>query len=147
MEKYIWKYTPFKNALFAKYTTDWDCADETGWYWVIKDSPLCLEDLKSKYRYEIKKGLSNFNIVPINSCEYPDELYDIAIDTLRTYPKAYQHIPDKDDFVKKLPTWKFTFGAFCKEDNKLCGYIIMVEHDEVLYYSEQRVLQECEKKI
>jgi len=58
------------------------------------------------------------------------------VNTLRTYLTAYQN----EQFVKMLPTWKYTFGAFSKEDQRLCGYIIMVERDEVLYYSEQRVL-------
>ena len=141
----IWKCKPWKKALFARYTSDWDCEEETGWYWVIKDTPICLDKLKCKHRYEIKRGLSNFVIEPINPVEYPDELYDIAVDTLRTYPKSYQRIPEKELFVNNLPTWKFTFGAFSKENHKLCGYIIMVDREEVLYYSEQRVLQECEK--
>ena len=145
LTKDIWKYKPWKKAFFAKYTSDWDCTEKTGWYWVIKDTPIDLQKLKGKHRYEIKKGLSNFTVKPINPVEYPDEVYDIAVDTLKTYPRSYQHIPDKKSFVDKLSTWKFTFGAFGKESHKLCGYIIMVERDEVLYYSEQRVLQNCEK--
>lgn len=60
----IWKYKLWKKAFFAKYTSDWDCEEETGWYWVIKDTPIDLEKLKSKHRYEIKKGLSNFIVKP-----------------------------------------------------------------------------------
>lgn len=142
----LWSKGVFKKALFAKYTTNWDCDEETGWYWVIKDTPICLENLKSKHRYEIKKGIANFEVKPIEPCNYPDELYEIAVDTLKTYPSAYQNIPSKEQFVKMLPTWEFTFGAFSKENERLCGYIIMVERDEVLYYSEQRVLQSCEKQ-
>lgn len=142
----IWKLSPWNKALLAKYTTDWDCEEETGWYWIIQDRPLDLGELNSKKRYEIKKGLENFFVKPILPMEYPDELYEIAIDTLKTYPKSYRILPDKEAFIKMLPTWKFTFGAFDKETGKLSGYIIMVEQKDVLYYSEQRVLQKCEKK-
>lgn len=133
------------KALFAKYTSDWDCPEETGWYWVIRDTPISLDEFKAKHRYEIKKGLAHFSVSPIDPTSYPDELYNIAVDTLKTYPKSYRYIPTKEQFVKSLPSWKFTFGAFDIETHELCGYIIMVERDEVLYYSEQRVLQRCEK--
>lgn len=146
LTKEIWKCRPWNKALLAKFTSDWDCEEETGWYWVIQDSPLELDKLKSKKRYEIRKGLKNFYVRPINPMKYPEELFEIAVDTILSYPKAYQILPDKEQFIQKLPTWKFTFGAFDKETKKLCGYIIMVEREEVLYYSECRVLQNCERR-
>ena len=105
-QKGIWHRLPFKRAFFAKYTTDWDCEESTGWYWIIKDSPLNLDEMKSKHRYEIKKGLSYFEIKVIDPTQYPDELYAITVDTIGTYPKAYKSIPDKDQFVKKFHNGK-----------------------------------------
>ncbi|MDG4515442.1 hypothetical protein [Streptococcus suis] len=143
-DKKLWQ-KQWKKVLFAKYTSDWDCEEETGWYWCIKDDPFDMSDVKAKYRYEIRKGIENFDVKVINPSEYTDQLYDVTVDALRQYPKAYQNIPNKETFLKQIPTWKVpTFAAFDKMGG-IVGYINMVEREEVFYFSSLRVKKECEK--
>ncbi len=145
--KNLWKKPLWKKALFAKYTSDWDCDTENSWYWIIHDSPYDVSKLKSKYRYEMRKAQENFDVKIIEPLSYVDELYEVRVSALSSYPKAYRNIPEKEQFAKSVKTFKKpTFGAFCKENGKLCGYITIVERDEVIYYSGQDVIKEYEKK-
>lgn len=145
--KKIWQQPLWKKALFAKYTSDWDCRTENSWYWIVNDSPFDVSKLKSKYRYEMKKAQENFDVKVIDPLSYVDDLYEIRVSSLSSYPKAYRIIPEKEQFAKSVGTFKKpTFGAFYRETGKLCGYITIVERDEVVYYSGQDVIKEYEKK-
>ena len=52
--KDFWKEN--KNALLARWTSDFDCGYETNWWYVIKDDPFDITTLKSKRRYESIRG-------------------------------------------------------------------------------------------
>lgn len=40
----------------ARWTSSFDCGHETNWWYVIKDTPFDINELKKKRRYEIRKG-------------------------------------------------------------------------------------------
>lgn len=48
--------------LLARWTENFDCGYETNWWYVIKDTPFDVNTLRSKRRYEINKGIKNFEI-------------------------------------------------------------------------------------
>ena len=58
--------TRIKKALFARWTSEFDCGYETNWWYVIKDKEFDLSALKSNYRYKINKGNKNFDVRVIN---------------------------------------------------------------------------------
>lgn len=75
--KQIWREN--KKALFARWTSEFDCGYETNWWYVIKDKAFNLSALKSNYRYKINKGIKNFDVRVINPEEYVGELYEVYI--------------------------------------------------------------------
>ena len=83
----IWGKQEFKGALFARWTTDFDCKEETDWWYIIKDKPFDINSLKAKRRYEINKGLKNFDVKKINPLDYLEEIANIQISVWLTYPK------------------------------------------------------------
>lgn len=87
-----------------------------------------MSNVKAKYRYEIRKGIEYFDVKVINPLEYIDQLYDVTVDALKQYPKAYRNIPDKETFVKQIPTWKVpTFAAFDKNGGVLWDILIWLK--------------------
>lgn len=145
-ERGLWRKPLWRQAYFAKYTTDFDCGTELPWYYVICDKPFDLTKLKSKFRNEMKKALDNFDVRVIRPEEHVDELYAVKVSALSSYPKAYRSIPTREAFEKSVPTFKEPcFAAFCKEDGKLAGYINMVEQGDVILYSGQHVDKEYER--
>ncbi len=111
----------------ARWTTGWDCGHETNWWYVIKDEPFDIWTLKSKRRYEVKKGNKNFEVKIINPVEYGAELYRVQTAAFSAYPKKYRPSVDKERFINEIETWKEydVFGAFFKETNELAGYALL----------------------
>lgn len=68
----IWKIKG-GTPLLARWTTDFDCSYETNWWYVIKDTPFNISELKAKRRYEINKGIKNFEVKQIDPCEFKED--------------------------------------------------------------------------
>lgn len=115
----IWKIG--STPLLARWTTDFDCGYETNWWYVIKDTPFNISELKAKRRYEINKGIKNFEVKQIDPCEFKEELYCVQVAAFSAYPEKYRPTVDKDVFIKGIDNWKehTVFGVFFRESNKL----------------------------
>lgn len=84
----IWKVRDGGAPLLARWTSDWDCREETEFYWCIKDDGFDIAKLKAKLRYEINKGKKNFETRIIDPREYVDEIYSVYLDSLKGYPAS-----------------------------------------------------------
>ena len=120
----IWQID-HKTPLLARWTTDFDCGYETNWWYVIKDTPFDISKLKAKRRYEINKGVKNFNVIKINPLDFKEELYNVTVAAFSAYPKKRRPTVNKESFISGLETWEnyILFGAFYRETNELCGYV------------------------
>ena len=65
-------------ALFARWTSEFDCGKETSWWYVIKDTPFDISKLKAKRRYEINKGKKNFEVKRIRALDYSEQLFEVT---------------------------------------------------------------------
>ena len=142
----IWK--AFSRApLLARWTTEFDCGEDTGWYYVIKDAPFDISKIKAKKRYVINKGNECFDVERINPLDYPDELYNTLVAAIKSYPPKEQHIPKREHFLKSLNTWsdKMVFAAFRKEDRKLCAYALVTPHGTYYDFTSMKSIPEFEK--
>ncbi len=135
------------TAFIARWTIDWDCEHETNWWYVIKDEPFDINSLKSKRRYEIKKGNKNFEVRIINPVEYIDEIYEVTVEAFSSWPQKYRPSVDEGSFKKSLYTWnnKCVFGAFSRENGSLCGYATVEEYSGYAAFTTLRVKPEAEK--
>ena len=122
----IWKM--IGSPLFACWTTDYDCGYETNWY-VVKDTPFDIAELKAKRRYEINKGVKNFRVEKINPIEHKEELYFVQVDAFSAYPDKYRPKVDKAEFFRSIDQWcGFSiFGCFSNETGELTGYALLAE--------------------
>ena len=121
-----------KNALLARWTTDFDCGYETNWWYVIKDSSFDISTLKAKRRYEINKGTKAFEIKEIHPTEYAQELYTVQVAAYSAYPKKYRPSVQKDTFLASIEGWKryTVLGAFYRETGELTGYALLEKRTE-----------------
>ncbi len=116
-----------KKPLFARWTTDFDCESETSWWYVIKDTPFDIANIKAKRRYEINKGIKNFDVRLISAVEHKEAMYQIQHEAFATYPKKYRPNSNKDKFFKNAEGLDrqdkvVVFGAFLRETEELVGY-------------------------
>lgn len=136
------------TAILARWTTDWDCGYETNWWYVIKDTPFDINELKSKRRYEINKGKKNFIVKRINPTDYQNEMVEVTKSAYSSWPEKYRPIVDENQFKQGLSSWKnnIVYGGFDNEDNRLCAYSYLTEYSEHLEFSVLRACPESEKK-
>lgn len=146
-DKNIWKENGNK-ALFARWTTDFDCGYETNWWYVIKDEAFDISTLKSNYRYKINKGIKYFDVRIIDPMDYQEDLYRVQVAAFSAYPKKYRPTVDKKDFVEGIKNWGSfkVFGAFYREENRLVGYSLLRRNeDKWIDLSVQKTVPEYEK--
>ena len=106
----VWKLSG-KRPLFARWTSDFDCVPETGWYWCIKDTLYDIDTLNSNRRYKIRKGRKNFRVELIEPKKYAPELAFICRMAFECYPTLYKPKFNERDFINSI-----LYGAW---DNKL----------------------------
>ena len=142
-----------KKPLLARYTTNWDCGYDTGWWYVIKDTPFDISALKTKRRYEITKAMRFFDVKEIKTSSFIDDLCEIQEKAWAVYPAKYRPVFDKQAFVKMLAQWDDQinqgslkiFGAFFKENGKLCGYTNVVCREKYFSLAIQKAIPDFEK--
>lgn len=142
----IWKVVG-GTPLLARWTTDFDCGYKTNWWYVIKDTPFDITELKAKRRYEINKGIKNFEVKVINPTEYKEELFSVQVDAFSAYPEKYRPQVDKQDFLLSIDTWRdFTiFGCFYRETGELTGYALLEESESYIDFKSMRTIPAYEK--
>lgn len=138
-----------KFVVLARWTTEFDSEVETNWWYVIKDKPFNIDSLKAKRRYEINKGKKNFDVRLINPIDYINELVDIQRKVYECYPKQYRpdlsEVKIKGDVLKWDREEMSIYGAFSKEDNRLCGFAMMINQKEYANFAMLKVEPESEK--
>lgn len=145
----IWKVGGKGNiALFARWTSDWDCDQKTDWWYVIKDDGFDIASLKAKRRYEINKGKKNFDVQEIVAEEYSNEIFNITMEAYKEYPAKYRPYVEKVSFINNLKSWtKYrVYGAFDRETDELCGYAYLSVHQNYVDFNCLKTMPKSEKK-
>lgn len=141
----IWKLN--KGAKMVRWHSDWDCKNETQWWFCIKDTPFNLMDLKAKRRYEINKGSKYFDIKKIIPSDFYEELWEITVLAYSSWPAKYRPPISKERFFKQLQEWncKVFFGAFEIESGNLKGYAVLEDNKTYVEFMILRVDPDSEK--
>ncbi len=141
----IWN--DYKNLILARWTTDFDCQEETNWWYVIKDTPFDISHLKSKRRYEINKGIKNFIVREIVPSDYCEAIWKISVAAYETYPKSYRPQIIHDKYINTISKWKYykTYGAFSVSDGALCGYACLLKEGKYIDFCMMKAFPEREK--
>ncbi len=143
----VWNLTG--GPLLARWTTDFDCGEETNWWYVIKDEPFDISALKAKRRYEITKGKKNYEIRQIDPAEHIPEICRIQNAAHAQYPAKYRRTVDEDNVARQVSDWghRRTFGAYDVQTGELSGYALITHHGErYIGFDQMKVCPEAEKK-
>lgn len=133
--------------LLIRWTEDWDCPNKTEFWYCIKDTAFNIEKLKSKRRYEIKKGVKNFDINKIDPTVYGEEIYRVAVEAFAAYPEVYRPRFTKEEFLSGLKAWSNSdvFGAFNKGTNELVGYAQLEMGKRAINFFVEKSMPQYEK--
>lgn len=111
---------------------DFDCGYETNWWYVIKDTPFDISALKAKRRYEINKGIKNFDVKEIDPVNCAEKLCNVQIAAYSAYPPKYRPYFDRQKFLSSVQKWDcfVCIGAFDRASEELCGYALLSKESE-----------------
>lgn len=145
----IWK-NEFRTALFARWTSQFDCGYETPWWYVIKDSPFDILAVNSNTRYKINKGRKIFRVERIDPGKYIDQIYEVQVAAYSQYPSKYRPAIDKEKLERTIcNSWTvenvWMYGAFYRETEELAGYVLMTRNGNCLNLVSQKAVPAFEK--
>ena len=143
----VWNLTG--GPLLARWTTDFDCGEETNWWYVIKDEPFDISALKAKRRYEITKGKKNYEIRKIDPMENVAAIWQIQNAAYAEYPAKYRVTVDIENVLRQVAGWQHreTYGAYDLQTGALAGYALITHHgDRYIGFDQMNVYPEAEKK-
>ncbi len=136
------------NALFARWTSHFDCGYETNWWYCIKDKWEDISILNAKQRYRIKKGLNNVDIhVIVGGFKREDDqlasnIFECAVECFADYPEEYRPILQKETFTK----WLLSLGKLVdiwvcsdKEIGDVCGYGYCTRQENMVHLSQIKI--------
>ena len=137
-----------QKILFARWSSDWDCGEETSYWYVIKDTPFDIASLKSKRRYEINKGLSHFRVGKLDYKAEKDGIYHVRLAAGQGYSKTPK-IDQEKLFSAIEHRWDtlytHTYGAWSKETGKLCAYALCRQNGRYMNFALLYANPNCEK--
>lgn len=116
------------KAYFLRWPSDYDCGFETEWWYVIKDKSYKLDELSSKRRLEIKKGIKRCIVKRVDA-EYIAkncyEVYKRAFNSYDTFQKPMGQEEFYNSMMSKKGNQVFDFWvALSKTDSKAIGYFM-----------------------
>lgn len=112
----------YGSALFARWTTDFDCGYDTGWYYIIKEAPFDIQDLEAKSRKHIRQALKKTYVKKVDPREYAEQLYAVDLAVCKTYEnyKMYRTLEELQNCTdEQIDYW----AAFSAEDDRLVGFM------------------------
>lgn len=120
-----------RYPLFARWTTDFDCPEETEWWYIIKEAPFEFENLEKKSRKHIRQALRNCRIEKLeNRKQNIGDLY-------RVYEEAHARYKNADN---KISYEQFERGCLDESEDieywvgydstdRMIGYVTVIVHD------------------
>ncbi len=123
---------------FVRWTTGWDCGEETGFWYVIKDTPEDPDDYPPKVRSTLRRGLARFHARIIDGGFLKNSGYPVylrAFERYRSHPKPFteEEFRDQIDRLFRFGEWEF-WGVFETESGALAGYSMNWIYDRSCEY-------------
>ena len=102
------------SPILARWTSNFDCAEETNWWYVIREAPFDIEAISPKERKSIRQALRKCYVKRQLLSENTKALYECYITAHRKYLKA-----DKASTYEEFDEW-------CRKNSERldcwCGY-------------------------
>lgn len=92
-----------KGGLLVRNTYDFDCNEETSFWYVIKDSFDEMTELSTKVRNQVRKSLKTYNIKIVSANEMLEHGYSIFCEAIENY-KVKAQLFSKESFEERIQT-------------------------------------------
>lgn len=120
-----------KGGWMVRNTYDFDTQEPTDFWYVIKDQFGGMQELSTKTRNQVRRGLTNYTIRRISAEEMLQNGYPIQCAATESY-KITTQVPSESEFLQRIEhadqSSEF-WGAFNKEDQMVAFAINKINED------------------
>ena len=112
------------NALFARWTTNFDSKIKSPFWYIINDKPISFNDYSSNTKSKIKRGLKKLNVKIISKSELLSEGFFLYKKAIKRYAVVLNKLNKKefnDEILGLDNSWQI-WGVYCKISKKLVAY-------------------------
>lgn len=124
--KKFWKNN--KNAIFARWTQEFDCGHDTGWWYIIFDRKFDVEELSPKSRKHIRQALRRVYVKLIDPKQSSGELCRVHNKTCMAYSDFQGSLLSEENFLNTDESMDF-WGIYAVERDVLIGYMSVRRYD------------------
>ena len=129
-----WKDLLKKGGLLVRNTYDFDCQEETRFWYIVKDHFGDMEALSSRVRNKIRHAQKSFDYRLIDRTLLKEKGYPIIAETYADYAVKDRTI-DESDFKSYLDQYDFDYwGVFDREQSELVGFSLVRCWDDSCEY-------------
>ena len=144
----IWKIDG-GTPLFARWTTDFDCGYETGWWYVIKDAPFESDKLSANSRKKIRQSMKKCTVRRIDAIENIDALYECFKQAFRRYENATNYSSYesfKQGCIRDAKAGLEYWACYDDESSLLIGYMIITIYKDCVELNTTKLHPDFLKK-
>ena len=125
LQKAEWKALLKKGGLLVRNTCDFDCREETRFWYIVKDHFGDLEALSPRVRNKIRHAQKTFDYRLIDQKLLKDKGYPIIAETYADYAVKDRTL-NEADFKSYLDRYEFDYwGVFDRESTELVGFSLV----------------------
>ena len=143
-----WKALLKEGGLLVRNTYHFDCQEETGFWYVIKDRFEGVEALSSRVRNKVKHAFEHFDYRPISIETMREKAYPIVEETFADYPVHDRKMDCEifKDYLDQCAEQTFDFwGIFDKSNGQLVGFCTVKLWDKCCEYGITGILTEYKR--
>lgn len=136
-----------QGGLIIRNAYDFDCRQETSFWYVIKDSFGGMEELSSKMRNQVKKCFKTMRVEKISSDELKWNGYPVFVEASESY-KVKSVPPTKEEFLSRINNSEENefWGCYDIETNKLVAFSMNCVSDESCEYRTMKAIPAFQKQ-
>ncbi len=136
-----------QGGVMVRNAYNFDCGQETSFWFVIKDHFGGMEELSSKMRNQVKKCFKTMRVEKISANELKEVGYPVFVDASESY-KVKSVPPSKEDFFLRITNAEENefWGCFDIETNKLVAFSMNCVSKESCEYRTMKAIPAFQKQ-
>lgn len=113
-----------KGGAFIRNAYDFDCNEETAYWYIIKDSHNGMLDVPSKYRGRLRKSLEKYEFKIVSKAYAIEKCYETHKAAAENY-RVKTRIPSKEQFKARISAFDDSYDIWVcidKESSRVAGF-------------------------
>lgn len=127
---------------------DFDCGEETSFWYVIKDKFGGMEELSSKKRNQVRKSFKMCDIMKVSREDMLAQGYEVHALAAGSY-KVKAVVPSQEEFRQRLSDENAKnhdyWAAYDKQTKKMIAFSINFVHDDICDYETMKAIPSFQK--